>query len=164
MDKTWPPEAGSFIHAPTPPPRGVLASGPPKPGHCKPGHCKIQVERTKERKMFRPAATGFLAVPVWVFTSVPAYGALRSPRARPERLSAGVRASFCSSFWRRGAGERAERNEKHSEHETKSTVEVGPCTQTSWYPDLAFVDFCRRGLFSEVFGFFRGLSGAFGGS
>ena len=39
-------------------------SGPPKRGHCKPGHCKIQVEKTKERRMVRPEAAVFLAVPV----------------------------------------------------------------------------------------------------
>ena len=48
-------------------------------------------------------------------------------RARPKRCLAGFRVSFCSSFWQRGAGEQAERNEKQNENETKNTVEVEPC-------------------------------------
>ena len=35
-------------------------------------------------------------------------------------------ASFRFSFWRKGAGQQAEQNEKHNENETTNTVEVGP--------------------------------------
>ena len=51
-----------------------------------------------------------------------------SSRARPKRCLAGFRASFCFSFWQRGAGEQAEQNEKQNENKTKNNVEVGPWT------------------------------------
>ena len=53
-------------------------------------------------------------------------------RARPKRCSAGFRASFCFSFGQSVAGKQAEQNEKQNEHETKNTVEVGPCRKCSW--------------------------------
>ena len=43
------------------------------------------------------------------------------PRARPKRCLAGLRVSFCFSFWQRGAGEGAEQNEKQNENKTKNT-------------------------------------------